>query len=234
MTVVEAAVETLDAALAAERAGVDRIELCVNLDEGGATPGPGLVAAATRSLRIPVFVLIRPRTGDFVYADHEIEIMVGDIERARSLGAGGIVTGALAPDDRVDTERTLALVNAAGTLPVTFHRAFDLTPSPADALEELVGIGVSRILTSGLAASALEGADVIASLVEQAAGRIAVIAGGSIRHHNVREMIARTGVTEVHTRFIDEGGMARVVNLVRGSSSAPPAVAPRSDAQRSE
>jgi copper homeostasis protein len=234
LTVVEAAVETLDAALAAERAGVDQIELCVNLDEGGATPSPALVSAATHRLHIPVFVLIRPRTGDFVYSKDEMQVIVRDIESARGLGAAGVVLGVLTPDHCVDVEQTRALVDAAAGLPLTFHRAFDLTPSPVDALEQLIGIGVTRILTSGSAATALEGVDVIAGLVEQAGERIAIIAGGGIRHHNVREIIARTGVRDVHARFMDEAGMRRLVDLAQDPRSARRAAAPRSAAPTPE
>jgi copper homeostasis protein len=216
LTVVEAAVETFDSALASERGGVDRIELCASLSEGGTTPGAELIAAATQRLRLPVFVMIRSRAGGFVYSDDEVEIMTGDIETASGLGAAGIVVGALTPDHRIDVERTRAFVEAAGELPVTFHRAFDLTARPADALDELIEIGVSRILTSGSAATALEGADVIAALVDQAGDRISIMAGGGIREHNVREIIARTHVSEVHTRFLEETGIRRLVDLVGG------------------
>jgi copper homeostasis protein len=215
MTVVEAAVETIDSALAAERGGVDRIELCESLSEGGTTPSADLIAAVTERLRLPVFAMIRSRPGGFVYSDDEFEIMVSGIEAARRLGAAGIVIGALMPDNRIDLERVRGFVKAAAELPVTFHRAFDLTETPADALEELIEIGVSRILTSGSAATALEGAEEIAALVDQAGDRISIMAGGGIREHNVRDVIARTGAGEVHARLVDEAGMQRLVDLVR-------------------
>ena len=146
--------------------------------------------------------MIRPRGGGFVYSDDEIDQMLRDIERARSTSAAGIVTGVLTPDARVDVERTGALVNAASGLPVTFHKAFDSTDNLPEALEQLIQIGVSRVLTSGGAPTALEGASAIADLVDRARDRIAIIAGGGVREHNVRELIVRTGVREVHARDV--------------------------------
>ena len=214
MTLVEAAVETLDAALAAERAGADRIELCVNLNDGGTTPSTGLTAAVVAGTQLPVFVLIRPRAGDFVYSDDEIDLMRRDVETASVIGVAGIVTGALTSDRSVDVEQTRALVKAAAGLPVTIHRAFDSTINMPDALEQLIDLGVTRVLTSGGAAIALEGADIIAALVNQAGDRITVVAGGGIREHNVSDVIARTGVREVHSRFVGEARMKNLVDVV--------------------
>lgn len=199
MPLVEAAVETLHSALAAERAGAGRIELCASLSDGGTTPSAGLIAAVAERVRIPVFVLIRPRGGGFVYSDDEIGVMLRDIKLASTLGIHGIVIGVLTPDNRVDVGHTRALIDAAEGLPVTFHRAFDLTRNLPEALELLIEAGVSRVLTSGGEATALGGAGVIAALVDRAADRIVVMAGGGIREHNVRELIARTRVCEVHT-----------------------------------
>jgi copper homeostasis protein len=219
LTLVEAAVETLDSALAAERAGADRIELCENLSDGGMTPGARLIAAVAERMRLPVFVLIRPRAGDFVYSDDEFDQMIGDTELAGRLGIAGIVTGALTPDGRVDVERTRTLVEAAAGLPVTFHRAIDSTVDLPAALEEAIEAGASRVLTSGGAATAVEGVDLIAALVTEAGERITVIAGGGIREPNVRDVIARTGVREVHARLIDEGQMRGLVDVVRKQKS---------------
>jgi copper homeostasis protein len=199
---IEAAVESLESALAAQGAGANRVELCANLSVGGTTPGASLIAAVLDKTNLPVFVMIRPRGGGFVYSDDEIEEMLGDIEHARSTRVAGIVTGVLTPDARVDVERTRALVNAASRLPVTFHKAFDSTDNLPEALEQLVQIGVSRVLTSGGAPTALDGASAIADLVDRARDRIAIIAGGKVRAHNVRELIARTGVREVHARDV--------------------------------
>jgi copper homeostasis protein len=218
LTLVEAAVETLNSALAAERAGADRIELCDNLSDGGTTPGAGLIATVAERSRLPVFVLIRPRAGGFVYSDDEFETMVRDIGLAVRLGIAGIVTGALTPDGRVDAERTRSLVEAAAGLPVTFHRAIDSAVNLPAALEQVIEAGASRVLTSGGAATALEGVDLIATLVEQARERITVVAGGGIREHNVRDVISRTGAREVHARLVDEAQMRGLVQVVRGGN----------------
>jgi copper homeostasis protein len=219
LTLVEAAVETLDSALAAERAGADRIELCENLSDGGTTPRTKLIAAVAETMRLPVFVLIRPRAGDFVYSDDEFDQMIGDTELAGRLGIAGIVTGVLTPDGRVDVERTRTLVEAAAGLPVTFHRAIDSAVDLLAALENAIEVGASRVLTSGGAATAVEGVDLIAALVAEAGERITVIAGGGIREANVRDVIARTGVREVHARLIDEGQMRGLVEVVRKQKS---------------
>jgi copper homeostasis protein len=215
LTLVEAAVETLDAALAAERAGADRIELCVNLDEGGTTPSTGLAAAVIDAAKLPVFVLIRPRAGDFVYSDEEIDLMIREVETAVIIGVAGIVTGALRSDHTVDTVQTRALIEAAAGLPVTFHRGFDSTIDTPDALEQLIDMGATRVLTSGGAATALEGADIIAALVNQARDRISIVAGGGIREHNVSNVIRRTGVREIHTRFVGEARMKDFTEIAK-------------------
>lgn len=220
MTVVEAAVETLDFALAAERAGADRIELCVNLSDGGTTPDARLIKDVVQQTRLPVFVLIRPRAGDFVYPDDEFDKMLRDIVSARTMGIAGIVTGALTADSGVDVERTRMLVEAASGLPVTFHRAIDSTPDLPSALEAVIEAGASRVLTSGGGATALEGVDFIAALVKQARGRITIIAGGGIREHNVRDVIARSGVSEVHGRLVAEAQMRGLVDVVRKTERA--------------
>jgi copper homeostasis protein len=217
LTLVEAAVETLESALAAERAGADRIELCDNLKEGGTTPGAGLIADVIERTRLPVFVLIRPRAGGFVYSESEFEVMIRDIELTRTMGIAGVVTGALAPDGRVDVKLTRTLIKASGGLPVTFHRAIDSAVNLPAALDDAIEAGVSRVLTSGGGPTAPEGVDVIAALVQQARERISVIAGGGIREHNVREVIALTGVHEVHGRLVDEAQMRGLVDAVRRS-----------------
>lgn len=220
MTLVEAAVETLDSALAAERAGADRIELCDNLSDSGTTPGAGLIVAVAERTQLPVFVLIRPRAGGFVYSDDEFDVMIRDIELAGRMGVAGIVTGALTPDGRVDAERMRTLVKAAAGLPVTFHRAIDFAMNLPAALEEAIEAGASRVLTSGGAATALEGVDLIATLVDQARKRITIIAGGGIREHNVRDVLARTGVREVHARLVDEVQMRGLIDVVKRNTDA--------------
>jgi copper homeostasis protein len=217
LTLVEAAVETLEDALAAELAGTDRIELCANLEVGGTTPSAQLIASVVAQAHHPVFVMIRPRGGDFVYAADEIDAMIEDTDRAKSLGIAGIVTGALRSDGSVDVESMRRLMSPAAGLPVTFHRAFDVAANRTEALEQVIDLGASRVLTSGGAATALDGASAIAELVDQAGERISIIAGGGIREHNVRDVIARTRVREVHSRLVDEGGMRSLVGVVRSN-----------------
>jgi len=217
MTLVEAAVETLEEALAAKRAGADRIELCANLGVGGTTPSAGLIASVAQQANHPVFVMIRPRGGDFVYAADEIDAMIEDIDRARTLGIAGIVTGALRSDGSVDVESMRRLMSPAAGLPVTFHRAFDVAANRAEALEQVIDLGASRVLTSGGAATALDGAVAIAMLVDQAGERVSIVAGGKIREQNARDVIARTGVREVHARLENEASMRGLVRVVRGN-----------------
>jgi copper homeostasis protein len=217
MTLVEAAVETLEEALAAKRAGADRIELCANLGVGGTTPSAGLIASVVQQVNHPVFVMIRPRGGDFVYAADEIDAMIEDIDRARPLGIAGIVTGALRSDGSVDVDSLRRLMSPAAGLPVTFHRAFDVVANRTEALEQVIDLGASRVLTSGGAATALDGAVAIAMLVDQAGERVSIVAGGKIREQNARDVIARTGVREVHARLENEASMRGLVRVVRGN-----------------
>lgn len=200
MVLIEACVDALDAALAADAGGADRVELCVNLAQGGVTPSAGLIAATVAALHIPVFVLIRPRAGDFLHTPAELDVMRRDIEVARSLGAAGVVLGALTAGGDVDAEATRALVAAARPLPVTFHRAFDYARDQDSALQALIDCGIDRVLTSGGAPSALEGAERLARLRTRAAGRLVILAGGSITPDNVRDVVERSGVSEVHLR----------------------------------
>lgn len=197
---IEACVDTVHSARAAEGGGADRIELCDNLVEGGTTPSAGMIEECVARLGIPVFVIVRPRGGDFLYTSSEITVMLRDIAHAKTLGAAGIVAGALERDASISRTAMRELLIAAAPLPVTFHRAFDACRDPRAALEALVELGVSRILTSGQAATALEGATAIAASVEQAAGRIGVIAGGGVDEDSVAELVRVTGVREVHIR----------------------------------
>ncbi|MEO7823383.1 MAG: copper homeostasis protein CutC [Gemmatimonadaceae bacterium] len=204
--------------MVAERAGAGRVELCANLHDGGTTPSAGLIGAVKARVRIPVFVLIRPRGGGFVYGRDDIGVMRRDVVVARGEGADGIVIGALDENGQVNVAMIGELTGAAQGLPVSFHRAFDVAPDLPNALEMLIGAGVSRVLTSGGAATAIEGAETIARLVEQARGRITVMAGGGIRENNVREVIAITRVSEVHARIASvsqsaTAGSSRAVRL---------------------
>jgi copper homeostasis protein len=197
---VEACIDSVPSALAAQEGGAGRVELCDNLIEGGTTPSAGTIAACRARLRVPVFVMIRPRGGDFFYSSVEYDVMRRDIDHAHALGAQGVVLGLLRPDGSVDRERTRSLREAARPLPVTFHRAFDVACDADAALDVLIDLGVERVLTSGQAPTAPEGADLIARLVDRSAGRITILAGCGIDDTNVRELVARTGVREVHVR----------------------------------
>ena len=211
---LEVAVETVAAARAAERAGASRLELCVDLANGGTTPPPSLTRDVVAAVRLPVFVMIRPRAGDFVYAGDECAAMAGQIDEAIACGAAGLVLGVLQQNRRVDVPQTGALVARAGGRPVTFHRAFDQSPDLESALDDLIAAGAARVLTSGGAATALDGSPRLAVLVRKAANRIVVLAAGGVRAHNVTAIVTATGVSEVHMRFEDETRTRQVGDLL--------------------
>jgi copper homeostasis protein len=195
---IEICVDAVDSALAAQHGGAQRVELCSNLLEGGVTPSAGLIATVLKSVSIPVQVMVRPRGGDFCYSRDEYDVMKQDVLTAKSLRAHGAVFGLLRPDGTVDVERTRELVELARPLPVTFHRAFDVCPDLAGALEDVIGTGADWVLTSGGASSALAGVESLARLVKTGAGRITILAGGGINHKNAREVVEKTGVHELH------------------------------------
>jgi copper homeostasis protein len=197
---IEACVDAIDAALEAEKGGAGRLELCGELLQGGVTPSAGLIGAVRDRVRIPLFVLIRPRTGDFLYSADERDVMLRDIALAKSLGAEGVVIGALTADGDVDVETTRALVDAARPMQVTFHRAFDFARDQNVALDALIQLGVDRVLTSGGASNALEGAASLKRLAERAGDALTILAGGSITASNVAEIVRASGVREVHLR----------------------------------
>ena len=198
---VEACVDSVASSSAAERGGARRLELCDALFDGGTTPSAGMIAACKEAVSIPVFVMIRPRGGGFVYSDAERDVMRRDVVAARQLGADGVVIGGLQRNGAIDSELVRCLVEAADGLPVTFHRAFDVTPDLSASLEKLADAGVRRVLTAGGAATAAAGATVLASLVRQAGSRLVVLAGGGVRAENVRELVSKSGVSEVHVRL---------------------------------
>lgn len=210
MIQIEACVESVEHAVAAAHGGAHRIELCSDLAVGGTSPSAELIAACVSQLDIPVFVLVRPRGGDFCYSAAEHTRMLNEIGGAKGIGAHGIVTGALRSTGTVDETLTRELIAAARPLPVTFHRAFDECRDPEQALEALIALGVTRVLTSGGTRAAPEGAAMIAKLVRLAAGRIGILAGGGINGDNVAALVRTSGVREVHLSTKDADKIRRV------------------------
>ncbi|GHB85133.1 copper homeostasis protein CutC [Persicitalea jodogahamensis] len=194
---VEVCAYSLESCLNAQQAGADRVELCGGLGEGGTTPSAGLIAAVRENIQIDLYVMIRPRGGDFVYDESEMDVMRRDIDIAKSLGADGLVLGVSLPDGKVDVARTRELVQYAQPLGVTFHRAFDLTPDPFSALESVIETGCERILTSGQKPTAPQGAALLTELVKQANGRIEIMAGGGVSSASAAQLAA-AGVNALH------------------------------------
>jgi copper homeostasis protein len=195
---IEICVGDVESAIAAEAGGADRVELCDNLAVGGTTPSAGTIAETCRWLSIPVHVLIRPRAGDFVYSDCELAVMRHDIQAAKALGAAGVVLGVLSPGGAMDVERTAALIALARPLSVTFHKAIDQSENLLETLDALIALGVDRVLTSGGRPTAREGIETLRALVERAADRIAVMAGGRLDLDHVEAVIQQSRVGEVH------------------------------------
>jgi copper homeostasis protein len=196
---LEICVDSVESAIAAERGGAHRVELCTDLLEGGITPSAGLIALVRKNISIGIFVMIRPRGGDFCYTNLEFDVMQEEIRQARHLGADGIVLGLLDEQGHVDVSRTRQLVELASPLQVTFHRAIDMTPSPSQALNDVLQTGACRILTSGGAPSAKLGSREIARMVETAKGSIAIMAAGGVTADTLKAIAEVTGATEFHS-----------------------------------
>jgi copper homeostasis protein len=196
--VIEVCVDSVASALAAERGGAGRLELCSDMFEGGITPSVGLVQQVRAKTSMALRVMIRPRGGDFCYTSEEFETMQHDIMAAKGVGADGVVLGILHADGSVDTERTRHLVELARPLPVTFHRAFDMSADLFRALDVICETGADRLLTSGGAQTSTQGIHSIAALVQAAGDRIVIMACGGINDANVASVIGQTGVREIH------------------------------------
>jgi copper homeostasis protein len=196
--IVEVCVDSLESAIAAERGGAKRVELCASLAEGGVTPSAGMIATTRQKISIGLHVMIRPRAGDFCYTADEFEVMRRDVLMAKQLGADGVVFGLLDADADVDVPRTRALVDFAKPLQTTYHRAFDMSADHFRSLERIAETGAHRILTSGGAPTAVEGIAVLRSLVEAARGRVIVMACGGINQQNVQRVMEATSVREIH------------------------------------
>ena len=184
---------------AAVEGGADRIELCASLTEGGITPSGGLIRQCKENFSIPIFPIIRPRAGDFLYTDEEFRLMITDIQLARQLGCEGIVTGLLLRDGNIDVVRTSILVELAYPMEVSFHRAFDRCLDPVKGLEQLKHIGCQRLLTSGQQAAAPDGIELIKELVEQAGDSIIIMPGSGVRKENIKMLAEKTGAVEFHS-----------------------------------
>jgi copper homeostasis protein len=202
----ELCAESLEAATAAESGGADRIELCSALADGGITPDAELTASTVAALTIPVYVLIRPRSGDFAFSAEEFALMQRQIEEAKDAGARGVAVGVLRPDGRVDVERTRILVDLARPMAATFHRAFDETANLGESLERVIATGAEGLLTSGGAQEVLSGAESISNLRRQAGDRIHIIAGGGLRLATLTEVVRRSGSFSLHGSLTRKNG----------------------------
>lgn len=206
---LEICIDRVSSAVAAAAGGADRVELCADLPEGGTTPSAGMIRGARAAFSGGLMVIIRPRGHDFLFTEAEMEVMLHDIGVARDLGADGVVIGCLTADGRVDRQRCQRLIDAAGPLDITFHRAFDMTRDLGEALEDIIGLGIRRILSSGGQPDVPAGIPQLAALVEQASGRASIMPGGGVTEENLGEIVRATGVSEIHlsARAPVRGGM---------------------------
>ncbi len=220
---LEIAVFNMDSAILAAASNADRLEICDNIYDGGTTPSYAFLEMAAKRFSIPVFPMIRPRGGDFLYSETDFQIMLKDILFAKSLGFAGIVTGVLEKSGHVDVKKLRKLVEAAFPMDVTFHRAFDRSKDPFENMEKIIDCGCERILTSGQQPDAIMGKDLIKALIEKAESRITIIPGSGVRKENILELATYTGATELHTsarkiipsemEFIQESMQENISNI---------------------
>lgn len=223
--IYEICVDSVAGVRAAGDAGAHRVELCADLLEGGITPSIGMIHQAREIGGIKLHVIIRPRGGDFLFDDDEHAIMQADIEAAKAAGADGVVIGLLTADGLVDADRTAELIAQARPLSVTFHRAFDMTQDPFQALETLIDLGIDRVLTSGQEESVLEGLPLITELMARAAGRIVIMPGGGITPRNVARIVAAIRPPEIHFAALESEPSAmthRRPHVFMGGTLRPP------------
>jgi copper homeostasis protein len=219
---LEICVDSTESAIVAQNAGADRVELCNNLIEGGTTPGLGTIVSVRNNLSIGLNVIIRPRSGDFLYTDLEFDIMRRDIEICGENGVNGVVLGILKSDGTIDVERTAKLVEIAHPMEVTFHRAFDMCTDPLTGLEDVISTGSARLLTSGQKNKALDGIETIKSLVKQAGKRIIVMPGSGINDANISQIAIATGAKEFHLtgrKIVDSEMIFRKEGIAMGGSA---------------
>jgi copper homeostasis protein len=211
---LEICANSIESALNAQNGGADRIELCTHLEVGGLTPSHGLIKVAKELLNIPIYVLIRPRAGDFVYSKMEMEVMKEDIQFCAEIGCAGVVIGSLNADRTICWEQTEQLLEKAGFMDVTFHRAFDQCQNPFEALETLREMGIQRVLTSGCPNSAIDGLETLGELVDEADDDIIVMPGGGIRPENLK-ILLQTGASEYHSSAIPKGESTTSIEMVK-------------------
>ncbi len=214
---IEVVVYNIESALRAQEGGADRIELCDNPSEGGTTPSFGIIEAVRQNVSMDVYVMIRPRSGDFLYSNYEFHSMKRDISQCQKISVDGIVFGILTEEGRIDKKRCKELIDKARPLKITCHRAFDMTRDPFEALEDCIEVGFDRILTSGQQAQAVKGAELIGQLIQKANGRIAIMPGSGVNEETVEEVIKKSGAKEIHfsaTTFRESGMKFRNKQIV--------------------
>lgn len=219
MKKLEICANSIESALNAQNGGADRVELCTELSVGGVTPSKGMIQMARELLDIPLYVLIRPRSGDFHYSIMELEIMKEDIAYCAEIGCDGVVIGALTQDRKIDEAKTMLLMQEAGFMDVTFHKAFDEVQNQFEALDTLKEIGVQRILTSGGAQTAVQGIDVIGELIEEADEEVIVMPGGGIRPDNL-DLIKGLGAMEYHSAAMIKGEKHASLQVIKDLRAA--------------
>ncbi|MGE0771557.1 MAG: copper homeostasis protein CutC [Cyclobacteriaceae bacterium] len=195
---LEVVVYNFESAMRAQEGGADRIELCDNPAEGGTTPSYGMIEQVRQNISLDVYVMLRPRGGDFLYSNYEFHMMKRDLAQCQRLSVDGVVFGILTPEGTIDKKRCKEIIDKARPLKVTCHRAFDMTRDPFEALDDCIEVGFDRILTSGQKPKAIEGIDLIGKLVERAGDRIAIMAGAGISENNVIDVVKRSGASEIH------------------------------------
>ena len=220
---IEGCVDSYASAMAAAAGGADRLELCANLAIGGTTPSPALFKQVQRDCAVKINVLIRPRFGDFLYSQPEMEEMCTEVQTFRTMGANGVVIGALTPEGMLDTDKMRRLMDCAGEMEVTLHRAFDMARDPMETLEAAAALGCRTILTSGQASGALAGLEVLRALRARAAGRIDIMAGCGVKKENIRAIFDGAGITSFHTTGrgapLDSGMVYRKAGVSMGLPS---------------
>ena len=220
---IEACVDSYASCMAAAKGGADRLELCANLAIGGTTPSAAVFKQVKRDCDVKINVLIRPRFGDFLYTEPEMEEMCEEIKMFRDLGANGVVIGVLTPDGELDREKMRRLMDCAGGIDVTLHRAFDMTRDPFETLEAAIALGCRTILTSGQEKDVVTGKDTLKAVYERAAGRIDIMAGCGVKKWNIQELHDHTGIVVFHTTgrkdALDSGMVYRKSTVFMGLPS---------------